>query len=346
MTELAIHSETVAARRVSLEAGYSPGGVMHAVARELVAGELEEPLSMQEASAVVKAPRGLDEPITERWVLVGAASKALKAAAEARRDDVLEFVRDIDMLHDESVSEEELLRVVPSKAVYWAKGGANKTSIVRRALGNDVIAENARPGQILFQTGSLHRVILPEKTDADNKVLGPNPEFVVAEDIADPEHLQALGSKLTEFGLNLATALSDGYKIINEIEPTTAIAKGFVLKKPGLPMLYQLAPALKIDGLEDGLSAIKDVISITGKQIVNVTNGPYRGMDELLVQRWAQAHPRERLLAGVAFGDELGFEAQHRDAEFVTGERALAAYLGESASLARMYWRRPIELAS
>lgn len=247
----------------------------------------------------------------------------------AHGSSVMKLVEQIGMVR--KGAEEDYSAIDLFRALFVIEGGANKTSIVRRAVAERAMRAvfgHELQHEFLFQFGS-NRLITPTLTNAATKETRPNPEFNTIRALA-PE--LAADDPFTEFQANLATALVDGYFV-----------DGSLNYKPGqdtdiptiiLKHVNPLRPSLCLVQLEGGglgraLDALTKVTNITSRQIVVASNGQYRPKNKVVLRQFADRHPKLELLEGVAIGDEPGDVAPYAQTAIETPARPLSAYVNE-----------------
>jgi hypothetical protein len=313
-----------------LAPAFGPGGVMEVIARSAVGPEAE--LTPDEIPNVILPPK--DGPLPPRWQLIADAKTHIVETAKQQSEAVYHLAEQLGMRHPEALSSAELDRILPAHALWVAEGGANRTSVVRRGLALEAMERVyglAAETQVLYQFGSDRRI--PQmKTDPQTKLVKPNPEYAVAREIAGdclPE-----GGELTEFGLNLASALQSGYQVVDTYQ-SQAEPRILRLVRGGSPALVLIQPLVDRSGLEDGFSAVPELAgSLAGCQFVIATNGQYRPKDELQAAHWAAEHEVD-MLPAVVLGDEPGYTVPHAGRELVTGDRGPMVYVNEIAILGR-----------
>lgn len=321
-----------------LAEAFTSGGVMERLAQRVVEGGPE--LSPADVANVILPQRGG----SPRWELIENAPAVLKTAVVDGRDEVLLLAAQLGMRTN---SPDELCpgglgRIDADQAIWVVEPGANRTSVVRRAVALQAMAamyEN-RQAPPLFQIASSR--LIPQTVTRGEQVIG-NPEHKIAMGLA-PEHLG--GKKaFTEFDVSLATALHDGYKWAGE--QRGGVANHIVrLRKEGAPDIILLQPhetgATDKTGLERGFSTIAGAfsqagISLEGRQFIIASNGQYRPKDEAQAERWADNHEIS-MQPPVGIGDEAGFITHYAGQEIVTDDRAVAVmpYVQEAVALQRV----------
>jgi hypothetical protein len=257
----------------------------------------------------------------------------------------LETVRDViaaeadailaltDMLGNKRVGEtEDYSGIDIFKAMFVAEGGANKTSVVRRAVAEKAmraVRGNASLiNDILYQFGS-DRLIAPLVQDKKNGGMIPNAEFDTIRSLAPnlPE-----GIAFTEFDANYATAVADGYFLVAnwESQPNRDESIQTITLQhpnPSRPTLCLVKPVGK--GFSGALETLARIENITSRQIVVASNGQYRAKNQVVLQRFTDRHPELQLYPGVAIGDEPGDVAPFAGGHIMTPPRPLGAYVNE-----------------
>lgn len=182
------------------------------------------------------------------------------------------------------------------------EGGANRTSVVRRGLAEKMLGDE---GGIMYQFGSPNRIIAPTRTDKEGNVV-ENAEYKVisADDICGDLE----GETVSEFDVNVASAVSAGYEITDDQSDTHV-----TLQKGNIQLVVLRAASLK-----DGIAKIAEAGVVDGRNIVISTNGQYRTKD--IIQT-------EAVLAEVGVAAEsvqaIGDETGKRDAKIYIAELAV-----------------------
>ena len=264
-----------------------------------------------------------------RWRMLEDTERTVKNVIIAHSSSVMNLADQIGMVRRGET--EDYSAIDPFRAIFAVEGGANKTSVVRRAVAEQAMRAvfgNELQHEFLYQFGS-NRLITPTLTDAVSNVSRPNPEFNVVRSLA-PE-LPA-DKPFTEFQANLATALADGYFIDSSSSykpgqdtsiPTIVLDHS----NPSRPSLCLVQPEGK--GLSGGLDALTQVINTAFRQVVVASNGQYRSKNMIVLRQFADRHPQLKLLAGVAIGDEPGDFAPFAHTAVETPARPLSAYVNE-----------------
>lgn len=306
-----------------------PGGVLHDIAQNVLTEQIE--LNATETGNVLLPPKQPGQASEARWQLIENAAGEVKAGAEARQEEVFALAERLDMKRAESISEQDIARIEPENAVFVIEGGANRTSVVRRQLATETVqrlyGSNATL-TTLYQFGS-DRQIPRERKDGT-----PNPEHAVATEIAG-DFLPAEDS-LTEFGLNMASALQSGYEVVSDEDGGETAQRVVRLRRDGLPNLVLMQPHKEKGGLEDAFTAMAKLYDMDDNQFVVFTNGQYRPKDELQATQWARRNGVD-MLPPVAIGDEPGYTVEHNGRQITTANRAPTAYLNEAVILERLH---------
>lgn len=273
-----------------------------------------------DVSDVLMPPKSM---VPERWRLLQSAKKEVVGAVEEHQEALLDLATTLEMRREESLSDADFVRIDSKRAVWVIEGGANRTSVVRRALAIMAMVEvygDEAESQTIYQFGSTNEKRHIPKQSGDK----PNPEYVVAEEIAG-DHLPE-DDTLNEFGLNMATALQSGYSVQED-------GGDFVtLSRDGSPRLVMVA----VNGMKDGFDTVHEMTGgLANRQLVIATNGQYRPKDELQARVWAQ-HNGVDTLPAVVLGDEAGFSVEHRGKTITTGDRGPLVYLNEMVTLQRL----------
>jgi hypothetical protein len=307
------------------EDAFRPGGVL----AECVRGALptEGQLSPNDVADAVFPPRNPTDEYKARWELLGLVPDAVRTNVQAAEANIFDHATRLGMRKNESISEEDLRKIILGNATWIVEGGANRTSVVRRALAVDTLKElygEAASDQVIFQFGSDRKISPLRKDDS------VNPEYKAAREIAGdflPE------GELTEHGLNVASALRSGYTVVGEQE----IPGGYAVhvKKEGAPGLVLVQPKKIKRGLTDAFSALNNIGFMEGRQPVIFTNGHYRPKDVVQATLWADDNDVD-IFPAVAIGDEQGYSCEHNGKMIVTGERKAAAYANEMVVLERL----------
>jgi hypothetical protein len=239
----------------------------------------------------------------------------------------------LGMRKREAINESEADRINPARAIWVIEGGANRTSVVRRELATQmmqwVYGEADLSEHIVYQLGSGQREIPKQRNDK------PNAEYLIAQEIAG--NYLPNGDVMTEFDLNLASALQAGYEVDGtQWVDNFGVERVISLTKDRAPQLVLVQPVPQEGGLKDGLSAIKNILGdVAGGQFVVATNGQYRPKDEYQAVEWAQVNGVD-MTAPVAIGDEPGYSVTHNGKEIVTAERTPMVYVNEMVILNRL----------
>lgn len=263
-----------------------------------------------------------------RWEMVAQTEQTVKGVVEAHAGTVLGLASEIGMIR--SGETEYYSEIDPFKALFVVEGGANKTSVIRRAVAERAMHEmlGAELGNdILYQFGSNREIVpLFQNKDGDK----PNPEHRIIRSIASslPED-----ASFTEFEANLATAIADGYFIDSSPGEQSVrnpnISTTFLRhNNPTRPTLCLVQPEER--GLAGGLEALAQLTNLAFRQIVVSSNGQYRPKNKVLLEQFSDKHKNLHLMPGVALGDEQGDSAPYLPlGALVTPERPLSAYVNE-----------------
>lgn len=337
MHEYSSNASEVEFRAAIVEDALRPGGVANDIALsalERSEGEDDPELSAHEAGLVIMPPKKQGEANDARWVLAETAKDAVKAGAAEHEETIFELADRLDMrrANGESISGQDLARIMSDRAIFLAEGGANRTSVTRRGIAIDAVrqlyGENAVEATI-YQSGS-ERAIPRERSGK------PNSEYKVATEIAG-RHLPAEGDdSLTEFGLNVASALQDGYRIVAEARGGEAARTVVYMQKDGYPNLLQFQPYADKGGMDDIMTSLAHLNDLDGKQIVVGTNGQYRPYAEQQIAKWASQNGID-MEPPVAVGDEAGYTVEHDGKVLETAKRPALTYLNEMVVLERKY---------
>jgi len=321
----------VEVRAVHLDNALRPGGLLHEIAQAALADSAE--LAPSDVLAIL-LPDQPGEPSEPRWKLIENAPGLVQSIVAERADDVLGLAAMLDMRKSESLPAEELTRIDSDDAIWLVEGGANRTSVMRRGLAIQAMQKiygDQVNGSVLLQFGSSRPI--PREVDGQ-----PNPEYTVAEEIA--EDFLPEDDSLTEFDLNVASALQDGYQA--DSEPVLAGDVGEVKRlrlagRVGTPILDLINSRGPTGDLRDTFDIAQIIYGnyLRECQFVIATNGQYRPRDELLARNWASRN-RIRMTAAVALGDEPGFTVVHNNTPFTTAERQPLAYLNEMVILSQL----------
>jgi hypothetical protein len=332
MAEIPNDHNRITQREAALENALAPGGALYEVAIAALA-EPTESISPDEVAEIILPPKQPGEASDPRWQLLEGAKDVIKQAAIERQEELFKLAEELDMRHQEALPESDLSRIDSDKSVWIVEGGANRTSVVRRALAINAMGwliEGDLSGQTVYQLGS-DRPIPQERNDK------PNAEYGIAQEIAG-DHLPHDDS-LTEFGLNLASALQAGFEVEKDDQKPQAehVARAVRLRKLGAPQLILVQPKKEKGGLSDGFRAVVELIPDSSHplQPVIATNGQYRPKDEMQAIEWAQENGID-ILPPVALGDEPGFKVEHNGREIVTAGRGPMVYVNEAVILQRL----------
>lgn len=327
MSEFIPNVSEVELRAAIAEDAFRPDGVAYDIAQ----GALERPtyLNPDDAGDVIMPPRQPGEAKQARWELIEGSKDAVKAGATERADDIFDLADRLDMRRDESVSEQDIAKVDPLNSLLVVEPGANKTAVVRRAVANEVAQRlhGANAAYVTVHQFGTDRAIPREKNGKEN------PEYKVARQIAG-DHLPDTDD-LTEFGLNLASALQDGYRVVDDVAGAEFAQRQVKLQKEGMPLLEVIQPYKETGKLDDAFTALRRRYNLADAQFVIATNGQYRPKDELQADQWARQNG-VNMQPPVAVGDEAGYRAPHDGQEFETAPRGAAAYLNEVVILHRL----------
>lgn len=186
------------------------------------------------------------------------------------------------------------------------ESGANRTSVVRRSLAEQMLV---RKGGLMYQFGSPDRLIPPTRTDKNgNEIENPEYKAVNASDICG----DLGGATVTEFEVNVASAVSAGYEIIDDSDEGA-----LTLVKEETVLVIVKAGTFKA-----GLELLASKKALDNRNVVIATNGQYRTKDKLQaeqVMRQQNVTPSSI----TAIGDE-------------TGARSETVYANELATLLRI----------
>ncbi len=333
MSEFVNEPNLIELRAAHVENAHRPAGVLHEIAQTAVTDQSE--LGPSDVADIILPPKQPGDGYEARWELLEGSTAMIKEAASVHQDDVYKLAQQLDLRKAESIDDIDIARIDPRSAVWMVEGGANRTSVVRRQLALEAVqavyGEQAVK-QTIYQFGS-DRTIPKQKNDQ------PNAEYAIAEEIAG-DHLPEDDS-LTEFDLNMASALQSGYQRtpLEGIAPFSGIAERVeVLHKLDQPRLVLIQPKKAEGGLTDGINAACRMAGKDQLQPVIATNGQYRAKDELQAEQWARKIDlvNTSISQPVALGDEPGYKVEHNGKEIVTAERAPMAYVNEIVVLYRL----------
>ena len=357
MTEFSPASDIHELRAAHAEFTHRPGGVLHEIAKAAITQETD--LHPKDVADIIMPPKQPGDKYDARWELIEGADGVIMDAAGLNAEQILQYAELLDLRKAESVDWSDIRRIDSKRSAWMIEGGANRTSVVRRALTVEAMKKKYGEDisdQTMYQFGS-DRPIPRMRKDPKTQELKPNAEYEVAQEIAGnylPE-----GDTLTEFGLNLAGALQAGYEIVEEPEKEATpgtIERLVILKKENWPRLLMIQPLKEKGGLIDGINAAHEILTseLAGQfvaepyfQPVIATNGQYRAKDELQASLWAKGKGIS-ILEPVALGDEPGFTAIHPcqvevdgqlqlvEKAITTAERAPMAYVNEIVILNRL----------
>jgi hypothetical protein len=182
------------------------------------------------------------------------------------------------------------------------ESGANKTSVVRRGLGEEMLGED---GGTMYQFGS-ERVIAPTRVDkSGNEVENAEYKVVSSEDVCGDLE----GRQVTEYEVNVLSALNNGYTVIDDSHDSHII-----LGKDGTTRLVIVRAA----SFKDGLSKLVVTGVLEDRNIVVATNGQYRTKD-IIDTEAVVAESGVKVESITAIGDETG----KRDAKIYSAELAV-----------------------
>jgi hypothetical protein len=315
-------------RAAYLEDAMRPEGDLYVIAAGVL--ETTAELSADDVADILLPPKQPGASAEPRWQLIEGAPSAVKAGVASAELKIHNLANRLDMRRDRVLPADDLLRINPDAAIWVVEGGANRTSVVRRALtvaAMERVLGNETPHQAMYQLGS-DRPIKKERADGS-----PSAEYVVAREIAGdflPED-----DSLTEFGLNVASALQAGYSRRDGHVPE-GVQDVVYLEKEGQPQLILVKPVYEKGGLSDGFTAISRMGDMTGGQFVIATNGQYRPKDEFQANSWAAQTPELAMRPAVAVGDEPGFTIEHAGSVITTPTRPTMAYVNEAVILHRL----------
>lgn len=330
---------SVEARLAMVEMALRPNGVLFELAQAGLAtpeGSAAYDLTPTEAAEILlPTPDGELDP---RFELLDNTKAAITEAANQRADQILAFAEQLGMRQPESISDANVSKIDAHNAIWVVGGAANRTSVVRRQLAIDAMRTVYPQGvgdKYLYQFASS-RPISKHRADGSG-----NPEHKVALEIAGdflPD------TDITEYDVSLASALQADYRIDTQVYRTRDQASVYLTKAGNYPTIHLICPpetAVPKDksGLEAGLTVLDNLVLIVDEkqhaQVVTSTNGQYRPKEQRQVARWAANHDVE-LQPTVVLGDEAGYQVEHNDQTYTTGERKPMAYVLEAIVLSRM----------
>lgn len=187
------------------------------------------------------------------------------------------------------------------------ESGANRTSIVRRGLAEDMLGED---GGIMYQFGSSTRMIAPTHLDRSGKEVD-NPEYKVisADDICGALD----GRTVSEFDVNIASAINAGYEIIDDTAETH-----IALQRGNINLIV-----IKAGSLKDGVAQLADSGVLNGRNVVVSTNGQYCTKSTIRTESViAEKDVTIASIQAIGDGDE-------------TGKRGAKVYIVELAAMLR-----------
>jgi len=182
------------------------------------------------------------------------------------------------------------------------EGGANRTSVVRRGLAETLLGEQ---GGTMYQFGSPNRIIAPTRKDKDgNEIENAEYKVISSEDICGDLD----GQSVSEFDVNVASAVSAGYEITGEQNDTHV-----TLQKGNITLVV-----LKAASLKEGIAQLAEAGILGGRNVVVSTNGQYRTKDIIQTEA-VLAELGVEVESVQAIGDETG----KRDAKIYIAELAV-----------------------
>lgn len=358
MSEFSKNPDKIEQRRAVVETALAPGGVLHEIAKSAIAENVE--LSPDNVADILLPPKQPGERYHARWERLEDAPQIIKELAEANQQPIYDLSGNLDIRKEESLPWPDLKNIDPDKAIWMVEGGANRTSVVRRQLALEAMEKiygEDNEHESVYQFGS-DRPIPKFRIDQSSREKKTNSEYAIAQEIAgnyfpkDKEtHLPK--EEITEFELNLASAMEAGYRPhpepVNNNEDMSGImahiSKMTSLYKDGAPDLVLIKPKQIEGGLVDGVNAVLELLYDyepkyfeEGDRLVQhviVTNGQYRAKDELQASRCADNFEVDTL-PPVALGDEPGFTVEHHGKEIKTAERPPMVYVNEMVILHRL----------
>jgi hypothetical protein len=338
MSEFGKQASLIEIRAAHTEDAHRSGGILHRIASSAIQGS---ELGHRHVGDIILPPKQQDEKYKARWELLEGAKEIIKAGSMAETEAIYQLAEFLDIRKPESISESDIARIDPQKAVWMAEGGANRTSVVRRQLAFEAIQKiygEQAPEQAVYQFGS-DRAIPRQRNDQ------PNAEYSIAQEIAGD--FLPKDDSLTEFDLNVASAQQAGYELVKEMPQDStpqSIERLIVLQKTASPRLVMVQPKKDKGGLVDGIHAAHELVSAEQAgmflaepyfQPVIATNGQYRAKDEHQAVEWSHSQGIA-ILPPVALGDEPGFSVRHNGKEIVTAERPPMVYVNEMVILHRL----------
>jgi len=335
MTNMDNEANKLSERLAVLEMALRPQGVVGEIALSAVADRQD--LTPDEIADVIMPPKQPGAAYEARWELEANAPERIKQTAGERAEAVFALAEQLGMRKAETLPEGDLARINPNIAIFMIEGGANRTSVVRREVAVQAMQKlygAIIEGQSLYQFGS-NRLIPRERNGQ------PNAEYKVAREIGG-DHLPT-GDSLTEFDLNMASALQAGYEPIEGLDTTETLGVDRIvwLSKDGVPQLTLIQPAQQGNGFKNSFSAMQNILEYDGASIENfqpvlVTNGQYRPKDELQISTWAHEQHITFCDVPIALGDEAGFRVEHDGNTITTGGRDPMVYVNEAVILHRL----------
>lgn len=200
------------------------------------------------------------------------------------------------------------------------ESGANKTSVNRRAVGESFLnvcsAADHSTERLMIQFGS-NRLIGPYRKDRNNSIVANN-EYSIVSSICGGLN----GQPLTEYAVNCASALEEGYDVVDDVGSSFG-GIHFYHPEKKITLFVMAAQTFR-----DGIARLVDDGYTNNRNLVVCTNGQYRPKDEL--QAWKVVRQKNAPVSSIrAIGDE-------------TGARNAKTYVGELASLMREIVRNRI----
>lgn len=339
MPELSSDMQQVAYVAANVERELRPGGFLSDVARAKVEPLADDATAREVAEIIVPEPAPQPQSgvvLEPRWTLVDEveAARAVRTANAINSDRILSLAVCLGMrnLINEERIPEDVAWIDPMQAFFVVEGGGNKTSVVRRGVA--IVAMHQLFGDKLsnhdlYQIGS-GRIIPSVRNDR------PNPEHKIIRELAGEFLPEAA---FTEFDGNLATALADGYELVDiaDVHDDELVSRQLTLEHvdtehPRLTLVKPTGPRL-----EEALDALRH--SVEGKQLVIATNGQYRPKDVYQAELWARDRGVD-MMSVVTLGDEPGDAFAFKDGEIVVPNRPEAAYINDMVVLWRLANKR------
>ncbi len=314
MSEVSFEMPQIAA----IEREMAPDGVLHTIAMGLV-NEPEQLNGMDEVALAILPQKNT---LFARWELLHDAPGIKRDLATEHTDALYSLAEEAGLRLPTSLPDKSIASIDEDNFCV-VEGGANRTAVVRGALGEAAMAMAGVDSEmpLIFIASNEHTI--PVIRPVDNKA---NPERDIVRELA-PDFLRE--GDVTQFDVTDAVQRQLGY-IVEEQDRVDGVGLIVAYEKPGERPRIVIRPSLEDkQGTVAGLHVVHQLLDLSEYPLIIASNGQYRLKLALQAERWAREEGVTLPTKPLILGDEPGFEVEHRGQVFTTGDRDPGVYLNE-----------------